>query len=271
MKKPIRLAARGLRFDGRAAFAAVAAGAACATCPAPAWAQPDEGKFEAGGSPWSLGIGVGMERKPYRDFDDKALAIPMIGYENRWVSVAGPSLDLKLPPAGPVSFRLRARYAAEGYEAEDSPYLLGMEERKPSFWLGGAAIWRGDVANLTAELLADASGHSKGTRFKLQLDRRFGAGAFGITPRLGVHWVDRKYVDYYYGVRASEARAGRARYEGEATTNVELGLRVDYAVAPKQTVYLDVSATRLGSGIKHSPLVDRSSHTGVRIGYLYRF
>jgi MipA family protein len=42
-------------------------------------------------------------------------------------------------------------------------------------------------------------------------------------------------------------------------------------VAPKQTIFLDVSGTSLGSGIKNSPLVGRSSQTGVRVGYLYRF
>lgn len=271
MKKQTRLAARGPRFHGRSAFAAVAAGAISAACMPLAWAQSDEEKLQAGGSQWGLGIAVGMDRKPYREFDDKAIAIPMVTYENRWVSVAGPSLDLKLPSAGPVSFRLRARYASDGYEAEDSPYLTGMDERKASIWLGGAAIWRNEFANLSAELLADASGHSKGTRFKLQVDRRFTSGAFGFTPRLAVHWADRKYVDYYYGVRAAESRSDRARYDGDAAANVELGLRVDYAVAPKQTIFLDVSGTSLGSGIKNSPLVGRSSQTGVRVGYLYRF
>jgi outer membrane protein len=271
MKKQTRLAAQGFCSRGRSAFAAIAVAAISATCMPPAWAQSDEDKFQAGGSQWGLGIAAGMDRKPYREFDDKAVVIPMVTYENRWVSVAGPSLDLKLPSAGPVSFRLRARYASDGYEAEDSTYLTGMEERKASIWLGGTAIWRNEFANLSAELLADASGHSKGTRFKLQVDRRFTSGAFSFTPRVAVHWADRKYVGYYYGVRAAEARADRARYDGDAAANVELGLRVDYAVAPKQTLFLDLSGTSLGSGIKNSPLVGRSSQTGVRVGYLYRF
>jgi len=38
--------------------------------------------------------------------------------------------------------RLRARYALEGYDAGDSPFLVGMEDRKASLWLGGAAIWK---------------------------------------------------------------------------------------------------------------------------------
>ncbi|WP_395321273.1 MipA/OmpV family protein [Variovorax sp. UC74_104] len=212
-----------------------------------------------------------MERKPYRDFKDKTRAIPIVAYENRWISVVAPGVDVKLPSAGPVLLRLRARYAGDGYEAGDSPYLAGMDKRKGGIWLGGAAIWRTDIANLSAELLADGSGNSKGTRFEVQVDRRFSAGSFGFTPRLALQWVDRKYVDYYYGVKAAEARSGRAAYAGQATTSLEVGLRVDYAVAPKQTMFLDLGATRFGSGIRNSPLLSRSSQTSVRAGYVYKF
>ena len=217
--------------------------------------QPSEGmepteNLPAAGSQWGIGIGVGFEKKPYRAFDDKAQVLPLIMYANRYVSVLGPVVDVHLPSAGPLSLRLRARYAGDGYEAEDSPYLAGMGERKAGFWLGGAATWRNEAANLSAELLADASGHSKGTRYKVQVDRRFTTGAFGWTPRVAAQWLDKKYVDYYYGVQASEARTGRPRYEGEAVTNMEVGLRLDYAAAPKQDVFVDLSATRLGSAIK---------------------
>lgn len=236
----------------------------------PAAAQPKPTQAE-GESSWGLGLAVGEERKPYRDFDNKTRLLPLLSYENKWISVAGLGLDVKLPPAGPVSFRLRARYSMDGYEASDSPFLAGMEERKDGIWLGGAAIWRNDVANLSAELLGDASGNSKGTKFRLMVDRRFQAGSFDITPRLAATRLDDKYVSYYYGVNAAEVRAGRPFYQGGSAVNLEAGLRVGYAIAPRQTVFLDLSTTRLGSSIKDSPLVDRSSQSGVRVGYLYRF
>jgi outer membrane scaffolding protein for murein synthesis (MipA/OmpV family) len=271
MTERIRLVKQGKNFRAHLPFTAIAAGVACAAFLSPAWAQADAEKSPEASSQWGLGIGVAVEQKPYRDFDNKAQALPMITYENKWVSVAFPSADLKLTSIGPVSLRLRARLAGDGYEADDSPFLNGMDKRKSSLWLGGAAIWRNDIANLSAELLADGSGNSKGSRFKVQVDRRFAAGAFGFTPRLAAHWVDSKYVDYYYGVKDSEAQSGRPAYVGKSSANMEVGLRVDYAVAPKQTVFLDVSATSFGSGIKNSPLVSRSSQSGVRLGYVYRF
>lgn len=240
----------------------------------PAAAQPQPAQGQSQGevaSSWGLGVGVGVERKPYRDFDNKTRLLPLLTYENKWVSVFGPGIDFKLPSAGPVSFRLRARYSMEGYEASDSPFLAGMDERKDGIWLGGAAIWRNDIANLSAELLGDASGNSKGTKFKLTLDRRFQAGSFDITPRLAATRLDDKYVSYYYGVNAAEVRAGRAFYQGGSAVNLEAGLRVGYALAPRQSIFLDLSTTNLGSSIKDSPLVDRSSQSSVRVGYLYRF
>lgn len=237
----------------------------------PAAAQQQKPAQAEGESSWGLGLGVGMERKPYRDFDNKTRLLPLLSYENKWISVAGLGLDVKLTSAGPVSLRLRARYSMDGYEASDSPFLAGMDERKDGIWLGGAAVWRNDIANLSAELLGDASGNSKGMKLRLMVDRRFQAGSFDITPRLAATRLDDKYVSYYYGVNAAEVRAGRPFYQGGSAVNLEAGLRVGYAIAPRQTIFLDLSTTKLGSSIKDSPLVDRSSQSGVRVGYLYRF
>ena len=242
--------------------------AALAQQPAAAQPAPAQGEGE---SSWGLGLAVGAERSPYRGFDNKTRLLPLLSYENKWVSLFGLGADLKLPSAGPVSFRLRARYSMDGYEASDSPFLAGMEERKDGIWLGGAAVWRNDVANLSAELLGDASGNSKGTKFKLMLDRRFQAGGFDITPRLAATRLDDKYVAYYYGVNVAEVRASRPFYQGSSAVNLEAGMRVGYAIAPRQSIFLDLSTTRLGSSIKDSPLVDRSSQSSVRVGYLYRF
>jgi outer membrane scaffolding protein for murein synthesis (MipA/OmpV family) len=52
---------------------------------------------------------------------------------------------------------------------------------------------------------------------------------------------------------------------------MEVGLRIDYTLSPKQNAFLDLRSTRLGDSMKDSPLVDRSSQTSLRVGYLYRF
>lgn len=226
---------------------------------------------EADASNWGVGALAGTQRKPYRDYDDKALLVPLITFENRWVRLQGPELDVKLYQAGPASLRWRSRLGMEGYKAKDSPRLRGMAERKGGLWTGAAAVAQLGAYQVSTELLADASGHSKGSQWGLQVEQRIQAGPWAVTPRVAAHWVNGKYANYYYGVLASEARAGRAQYTAGATTNLELGLQVDYSPAQRHLVFADLSTQRLGGTIKDSPLVQRSSVSQLRLGYHYSF
>lgn len=254
----------------RLSWSAVALMLALAAAWQPAIAQT-AGAGTADASRWSLGIGAVTLQKAYREMDRESLVLPVISYESKWISATLPTLDVKLFTGESVSLRLRSRLSREGYEAEDSPFLEGMDERKGGLWLGGAIIWKTGLAHLTAEILGDASGYSKGTRAKLQSERRFAFGAFGLTPRLAAEWVDDQYVSYYYGVKASEVRSGRGLYEGKATTNTEAGLRADYTLARRHTVFLDLRAIQSGSTIKESPLVGHTTQTAASLGYIYRF
>lgn len=226
---------------------------------------------KSGDAQWSLGLGAALIKKPYKDFDDKPLAFPLVTYEDDWLRVYGPGADLKIVSTEPMSIALRARYGFEGYKADDSPYLAGMEKRKNSVWAGFAVDWRSQVINVSVEALGDALRNSKGSRARIQLDHRFTLDAIGITPRLSAEWVDRKYVNYYYGVQPSEVRSGRALYEADSTVNAGIGVRFDYSPAKHHTLFLDASYTRLGNSIKNSPLVARDNQGAVSLGYVYRF
>lgn len=222
---------------------------------------------EASESRLAVGLGVASRQLPYAGADRKTTALPLLYYENRWVKLAQHAFT----PSQSVTAGLRLKYDGEGYEADDSPRLGGMADRKGGFWGGVMASWRNPVAQLSAEWAADLSGHSKGSKLQLQVDRRFGWGAAGFTPRVQAQWLDRKSVDYYYGVRPEEALPGRAAYAGQAAMLLEAGVRVDYALTARHAVFLDLSATRLPDEIKRSPIVERSNSSRVALGYLYRF
>lgn len=244
--------------------------AATAVLPVPALAHGgDEG--EGGGSTWALGLMLMREGKPYRQFDNKTEVLPMVMFENRWVRVRGPGLEFKLGQSGPLAYGLTASYAMDGYKASDSPVLDGMARRSPSLWLGARASLRSGPARLSAEASADASGHSDGRRLKLEAERRFDLGGFGLTPQLSATWHDHHFVQYYYGVEAAEARSGRAAYAAGSAVDLAAGLRIDRRIAPGHLLMLDATAVRLGSGIRDSPLVDRSSVLQWRLGYLHSF
>jgi len=232
---------------------------------------------DAEASSWGLGLAAISAQKPYAGMDRETRALPMVTYENRWVRFGGLGAELKLPRLDlggtqHVDFRLVARFDGSGYEADDAPILYGMAERKSGFLAGARATWHNGLANLNAEWMADASGHSKGQRFGLSLERNFRLGQqVMLTPRLGAVWLDKKYVDYYFGVRGDEASVGRAAYTGKAGVNTELSLRSAYMFDSHNSIFLDVGVTSLAKEIKNSPLVDRSTENRVFMGYLYRF
>lgn len=227
-------------------------------------------------SSWGLGIAAFSAQQSYIGAGRETKALPLISYENQYVRVFGPVAEFKAYSADlgggqRLGLSVIGKYDFSGYKAGDAPILNGMRERKDSFWAGGKVTWRTGVADVSAELLADVSGKSKGRRANLSLEKTWHVGDFLLTPRVGAAWVDKKYVNYYYGVATDEARAGRAAYQGSSGVNAELGLRSIYVIDAHHSLFLDLRATRLAKKIKDSPLADRSTVNRVGLGYLYGF
>ena len=229
------------------------------------------------GTEWGLGIGVLAKQDAYKGVKRDTQAVPLLRFENEYVEFWGLGLEVKLPGlelggGSRIRFGLVGEADLSGYEAKDAPILAGMAERKSTLWVGAKAKWENELVDLSAELAADASGNSKGRRFSLGAEKEWHLGAHTmVTPYVTANWLDKKYVDYYYGVRAAEATAGRAAYMGKGGVNVDFGLRTMYRFDKHHSMLLDVSVTRLARPIKDSPLVDRSSTNQVIFGYMYAF
>lgn len=250
--------------------------AAATSLPALAQRPPEGG--EPPSSSWGLGLGVASSKNAYTGFKRDSTVVPFLQFENEHVKVFGPGVEVKLPglrisESQRIHFGLVGQYdLSSGYEAKDSVVFAGMAERKAGIWVGAKAEWETSLLNVTAELMGDASGDSKGKTFSLGVERSWHFGQnWMLTPRVVAKWQDRKYVDYYYGVRAGEARAGRAAYRGDSGVSAEVGLRGVYMFDQQHSVFLDVGVTRLSSSIKNSPLVDRSTENNLFLGYVYRF
>lgn len=236
-----------------------------------------QGVAQSTESTWGLGVAGASSQKAYKGSGRDNLVLPLVYFENQWVRVFGPRVEFKLPSldvgaSQKMDFRLLARYDESGYKSDDASILSGMAERKGGLWAGGKATWHNDLADVSAEVLADASGNSKGQRATLGLEKTFRLGQkVMLAPRVSASWMSKKYVDYYYGVRDNEVRADRPSYVGESAVNVEFGARATYLFNASHSVFLDVGVTSLAKEIKASPLVDRSTENRVSVGYLYRF
>lgn len=239
---------------------------------ATALAAPLARADDALASPRAIGVAVASLQPPYQGADRRTLLLPVLRYDNRWLSVAGPQLDLKL--WGEPSLYLRARLRYEpglGYEASDAPVLAGMHDRRAGLWAGpvvGGAL--GEV-QWQLEALADAGGANNGRQLVASLRRSWRLGSYLLTPRVEGGWVDADYAAYYMGVRADEAAPGRAAYAPGSSSFTRAGVRLERRIGRRQSVGLDLAATRLGGALRDSPIVDDRSLTTLSLGYLVDF
>lgn len=228
-------------------------------------------------STWGVGAVVLSSQKAYTDVDRNNTFVPIVTFENKYIRLLGPELEFKLPgielnELGQLNFSLVTKYDFNDYEQDDSWILNEMDKRKGGFWAGAKAEWQNRYVNISAEFTSEISGDSEGSRVEFGLERtwRFGE-QFTLTPRMTVSWLDKKYVDYYYGVRADEVRSYRAFYQGQAGMNAEIGIRGGYMFNKKHLILLDVGLSSLASEVKDSPLVDNSTENRVFLGYIYYF
>lgn len=236
-------------------------------------AVPDAEK----GTVWGLGVGVTSAEKPYVDVDRDTSVLPLLHVENSYFKFFATTFEAKLPTitfsdTNTLHVGIIGRWDGAGYESGDSWMLDGMEKRKGGLWAGGKIAWQIRLVNMSADWTHDVSGNSKGQQFSLGLDRSWQIGDhFSITPRLGATWYDSKYVDYYYGVRAHEARAWRPDYNGTSGVSAEAGLQGVYRLNSHHSFIVDAQMSRFSSDIKDSPLVDRSGSNRFSLGYIYYF
>jgi len=246
-------------------------------CAFSARAADNEGAARSADEPesyhWGLGIGADVRKSPYEGIGSKTTVLPLESFDNRYVRLFGNQFDIKLPSYGAFDFSLRTQITLnDGYKASDSPELNGMADRKSAIFVGGASTWHTDIAKVSVTWMKDISGHSKGSEFKLNAEHPFQfAERFEIAPHAEFARLDSKYVNYYYGVHADEATVSRPEYLGKATSDVQAGVRFGYLFAPKQRLLLDITDTRLGSGITDSSIVAHRSMPDVKIGYIYAF
>jgi len=223
---------------------------------------------QEGTSYWGLGIGIAAHGLPYKGFGTRVSPVPYAFYDSRWVSFIGTALDLKAWQGDGFTFSLRTKFSLfDGYSHSDATIFHGMADRNGALWYGPHVGWHYGQFSISAEYLFS----SRGQQGALSLERGFDVGRWRIAPHVGFQYLNRKDVDYYYGVRPSEATSTRPVYDGKSTVNVTAGVSATWRLDARQSIRGDIGVTRFGTGITDSPLVGKKTAPGIVVGYVYRF
>ena len=171
---------------------------------------------------YGIGAVVLIDKDGYRDVGSETRVLPGLSIQNKWVSLYGPQLDLKLLGNDKRSWWVgpRIEYRFDGYEQKDGAVFRGMANRKGGVFLGVAGeVDLGSDFELEADYVRASGrdgGFERGAVASLQLSRTYRNGPWSWAPRIGMEYLSSSYVDYYYGVRATEATPTRPAYAGKA-------------------------------------------------------
>lgn len=208
---------------------------------------------------------------PYRQADDDSLLVPFVQYEGERVYFRGLNLGYRLNPGADIEVDVVARARLDGFEAEDSPVFAGMAERERSLELGAAARRSLGPGQIEFSAFADALDRSGGQELDLAWRGDFGRGPFRVLPELALRWQSADLVDYYFGVRASEATAARPAYRAGSALVPRAALNLRAPLNGAWSVFARLSYDRLPDAVTDSPLVDRSSERRLFLGLVYGF
>lgn len=216
---------------------------------------------------WSVGAGAVIQQLGYAQGDTESTVFPLFSYEGEKFFWRGPQAGYRLTD----DWTLTGSYRLDGYDAEDSPALVGMEDRKGTFELGFE--YNIDIAGgqFGVTGTADVLGEHEGYQFGVNYSRGYRLWGGMASPFVQVSYLSDDLVDYYYGVRDTEATANRLAYEASNTINYGFGVNGMFPITDRQTIIANVSHNFFGSEIEDSPIVDDSGATSVLLIWAYSF
>ncbi len=208
---------------------------------------------------WSLGIGLISSPRPYVGASNNTFPVPLLQLRYKRWSVDGIRASYRLAGDSGLRLDLVGGPSFTSLDANDSPFLRGMESRDPTFELGLAAGYDRARWGVLAWARQDVLDRSGGQRagIDLALRRTYLEGRLFLIPALGVEWQSREVVDYSYGVRPTEALPDRPAYRPGSALNPSASLLARYRLAERLDLVSLVRGELLDDTITASPIVDR--------------
>jgi outer membrane protein len=226
---------------------------------------------------FSLGTGAIYATTVYQGADNKVIAIPLIMFSGEQFFIRGTGAGMHVYQDERLSIDLLGKYKFEAYEESDSASLVGMKDRSGTVEAGLAAQWRlkrferFEKIVLSCQVFTDLLNEHGGQEINLRMKKPYRWRMIFIAPYLGVSLHSDTFSNYYYGVDASEAIAGRPEYNLGWTANWQAGLALRVGLTPNIMVNTMFGLELLDQQITDSPIVDQDARFFSMVGIAYGF
>lgn len=222
---------------------------------------------------WVLGVGSAISNNIYADEDNLGVIYPKVEYRGERLFFKDGELGFTVYRHGNFSTGVLLTpdysFLSDRGEYRSNDMLRGLEERDGTIEGGAYVFHTTDYGRTELRVFTDIANEHKGQTASLSYTADLSYGDWYINPYIGAVWASSDKVDHYYGVSAAEANIHRSAYNGSATTSAFAGVRARYAFNEHWDMELNAGATRFGSGITDSSIVDEKTayHAGVSVNY----
>lgn len=220
---------------------------------------------------WGVGLAAIAQKQGYAGLDTQQKIVPSFFYRSKKLSFAGTRLSYTLYDVKDIKWTLNGQVRFAGYDRDDSDMFAGMENRSMSLDLGFALNHTNDYGEFSMDFLADGLNKHQGQQLTLGYAKSFVVERTKVSPYISLIYATDDLINYYYGVRSSEATNARSAYQADATTNYKLGIRYNQLFNRRYALLVNASYTGFGSEIKNSPLIDKNGELGLLIVINYLF
>ena len=224
--------------------------------------------------PGSAGLGamIRSERSTYKGAGVSHDLVPLYLYEGKRFFLHPMRAGLKLSDDGGHRVDLFLEHRFEGFPyGRIPPALAGMQARQSTTDLGVSYTYRAAWGNLRAEFAHDALDVTKGEELRFGYSYDWNSGRWHLRPALTLMQRSAKLNNYYYGVRADEAKANRPEYMPGAGTDAWLGLYGYYDLSRGWRFLGGLGVNLLDSHVRKSPIVRDANRPTLFLGAAYDF
>ncbi len=234
---------------------------------------------------WGVGMDISNEPTQYKDSENKKTYKRLQGFLN--LQHRGDKFNMDRDIS--YDFTNSNKYAVEafatfknqGFKAKDNKTFKGMGKRKTSTDIGVRII--ADTGSLgLGSVVFDATKDvhaSKGFEAKLKVGgiaphapHWTGEKKFTVSTVASLKYQSSKVVDYYYGVKSSEATATRKAYKGKSAVTPYLGVEAQANITPNFSINGGIGFEKRAKSIRNSSITtDRKYLPSANVNFTYWF